>query len=112
MQYGLERYRAEHPEVDILLLEPTRDDLRMFSYNIMRYDARRIVAAHAYRSTVQAFILREAEYRKVLRRHGIGLRDPRALPALPAPSPYRSNVSRALSGTLDVLSSALGRKAG
>jgi NTE family protein len=112
MQYGLERYRAEHPEVDILLVEPTRDDLRMFSYNIMRYDARRIVAAHAYRSTVQAFIAREAEYRRLLGRHGIGLRDPRALPALPEVSPYRSNVSRALSGTLDVLSSALGRKAG
>ena len=112
MQYGLERYRAEHPEVDILLVEPTRDDLRMFSYNIMRYDARRIVAAHAYRSTVQAFVAREAEYRRLLGRHGIGLRDPRALPALPEVSPYRSNVSRALSGTLDVLSSALGRKAG
>src|SRR5262249_14785190 len=112
MQYGLERYRAEHPEVDILLLEPTRDDLRMFSYNIMRYDARRIVAAHAYRSTVQAFTLHEDEYRRLLGRHGIALRDPRSLPANPAASPYRSNVSRALSGTLDVLSSALRRKAG
>jgi len=112
MQYGLERYRTEHPEVDILLLEPTRDDLRMFSYNIMRYDARRIVAAHAYRSTVQAFVDHEDEYRRRLRRHGIGLRDPRALPPLPAVGPYRSRVSRALSGTLDVLSSALRRKAG
>ncbi len=27
MQYGLERYKAEHPEVDILLIEPSRDDL-------------------------------------------------------------------------------------
>src|SRR5213075_2763364 len=53
MQYGLERYQAEHPEVDILLLEPTRDDLRMFSYNIMQFRARRVVAAHAYQSTVQ-----------------------------------------------------------
>ena len=52
MQYGLERYKAEHPEVDILLLEPTRDDLRMFSYNIMQTSARKSVAAHAYRSTV------------------------------------------------------------
>ena len=59
MQYGLERYKAEHPEVDILLLEPTRDDLRMFSYNIMRYSARKVVAAHAYRSTLQAFAARE-----------------------------------------------------
>src|SRR4029079_15583454 len=83
MQYGLERYQAEHPEVDILLLEPTRDDLRMFSYNIMRYSARKVVAAHAYRSTLQAFRAREGESRRVLRRHGISLRSPRRLPLVP-----------------------------
>jgi hypothetical protein len=89
MQYGLERYKAEHPEVDILLLEPTRHDLRMFSYNIMRYGARKIVAAHAYRSTLQAFTAREDEYRRRLRRHGIGLRSPRRLPRLPEVSALR-----------------------
>jgi NTE family protein len=112
MQYGLERYRAEHPEVDILLLEPTRDDLRMFSYNIMRYSARRVVAAHAYRSTVEAFVAREDEYRRLLRRHGLRLRDPRRLPPVPEVGPYRSPVARALAGSLDRLSSALGGKAG
>lgn len=112
MQYGLERYRTEHPEVDILLLEPTRDDLRMFSYNIMRYSARRVVAAHAYRSTLQAFTARETEYRALLARHGLRLRDPRRAPAAPAASPFRSGVARALSDSLDALSSALGRKAG
>lgn len=112
MQYGLERYRAEHPEVDILLLEPGRDDLRMFSYNIMRYDARKVVAAHAYRSTVEAFTAREAEYRRLLGRHGIALRDPRRLGATPAPSPRGSRVARSLAGSLDTLSSVLRRKAG
>ena len=53
MEYGMERYEREHPEVDILLIEPTRDDLRMFSYNIMRYSARRVVAEHGYRSTLR-----------------------------------------------------------
>jgi len=112
MQYGLERYRAEHPEVDILLLEPTRDDLRMFSYHIMRYGARRIVAAHAYRSTVEAFTARAAEYRRLLKRHGITMRDPRRLTPAPEPSPFRSPLARRLAGSLDALSSALGRKAG
>ena len=112
MQYGLERYRLEHPEVDILLLEPTRDDLRMFSYNIMRYSARRVLAAHAYRSTLDAFTAREAEYRALLARHGLRLRDPRRAPAAPVPGPFRSGVARALSDSLDALSSALGRKAG
>jgi len=112
MQYGLERYKAEHPEVDILLLEPTRDDLRMFSYNIMRYSARKVVAAHAYRSTLQAFRTREGDYRRLLRRHGISLRSPRRLPLVPEVSPYGSSLARALAGSLDALSSALGRKAG
>jgi NTE family protein len=112
MQYGLERYKAEHPEVDILLIEPSRDDLRMFSYNIMRYSARKIVAAHAYRSTLQAFTTREDEYRRLLRRHGIALRDPGRLPHVPEVSPYGSRLARALSGSLDILSSALRRKAG
>jgi predicted acylesterase/phospholipase RssA len=112
MQYGLERYKTEHPEVDILLLEPTRDDLRMFSYHIMRYSARRIVAAHAYRSTLETFTTREREYARLLARHGIRLRDPRAIPRTPEVGRARSMVARALSGSLDALSSALRRKAG
>ena len=72
---------ASIPEVDILLLEPTRDDLRMFSYNIMRYSAPQIVAEHGYRSA-RAGLPRSAsgEYRRMLRRHGIGLRSPTTLP--------------------------------
>jgi NTE family protein len=112
MQYGLERYKAEHPEVDILLLEPTRDDLRMFSYNIMQYSARKAVAAHGYESTLQAFQAREDEYRRRLRRHGITLRDPAPLPRRPEEGPYGSHVARSLSGSLDLLSSALRRRAG
>jgi len=107
MQYGLERYRHEHPDVDILLMEPTRDDLRMFRYNIMRYSARRIVAAHGYRSVVAAFRERRSEYKKLLGRHGIRMKDPDALPDEPEPSPVRTTTGRTLSGNLDVLRSRL-----
>ena len=62
MQYGLERYETEHPEVDILLIQPTRDDMRMFSYNIMRYSARRVVAEDGYRSAVMSFRKHRARY--------------------------------------------------
>jgi NTE family protein len=109
MQYGLERYRAEHPEVDILLLEPTRDDQRMFSYNIMRYSARQVVAEHGYRSVRQHFIDNRPHYQALLRRHGIALRDPHALPERPAPLPYRSPVGAALGASLDRLASKLGQ---
>jgi predicted acylesterase/phospholipase RssA len=107
MQYGLERYKREHPDVDILLLEPTRDDLRMFRYNIMRYSARRIVAVHGYRSVLAAFRERRSEYRKLLARHGIRMNDPDTLPDEPGPSPVRTTTGRALSGHLDVLRSRL-----
>ena len=91
MQYGLERYKAEHPEVDILLLEPTRDDLRMFSYNIMRYSARRIVAEHGYRSTLQAVHARaRRDYARMLRRHGIAPARSARLPPSREVSPYGS----------------------
>ena len=110
MQYGLERYRREHPDVDILLIEPTRDDLRMFSYNIMRYSARRVVAEHGYRSVLASFRKNKREYARVLRRHGIGLRDPGALPDTPTRHPYVSPLARSLSVSLDRLDSRLRAK--
>ena len=107
MQYGMERYELEHPEVDILLIEPTRSDMRMFTYNIMRYSARRVVAEHGYRSVIQGFRRSASHYTEVLLRHGIKVTDPHAAPDLPPPHPYRSNVGRSLSTSLDVLDSKL-----
>ena len=63
----------EHPEVDILLIEPTRDDMRMFGYNIMRMSARKVVAEDGYRSVVQSVRRNRASYERVLLRHGIRL---------------------------------------
>jgi predicted acylesterase/phospholipase RssA len=107
MEYGLERYRNEHPEVDILLLQPTRDDMRMFAYNIMRYSARRVVAEHGYRSTLAAFE-QNAQWRRMLARHGVGLRA-QAPPETPPLLPYRAPVGRALAGSLDRLDKKLAR---
>lgn len=107
MQYGMERYRREHPLVDILLMEPTRDDLRMFSYHIMRNGVRRIVAEHGYHSVLQHFTTHFAAYRRMLARHGIGLRHPSTLPAHPDPPARRSAVGQALSGSLRDLEDAL-----
>ena len=89
MQYGLERYRREHPEVDILLIEPTRDDVRMFGYNIMRYSARRVVAEHGYRTALAFFRHHSERYRRLFAKHGIAMArspaDPRHPVAPPAP---------------------------
>jgi predicted acylesterase/phospholipase RssA len=110
MQYGLERYQAEHPEVDILLLEPERADMGMFRYHIMRMSARRSVALYGYRSAVASFRRRRVAYGKMLRRHGITLRDPRSAPDAPPASPYRSALAHTLATDLDSLESRLPRR--
>ena len=107
MEYGMERYRTEHPEVDILLLEPPRHDLRMFNYNIMRYGARRIVAEYGYRSVLRYFREDGARHARMLKRAGIRLRDPQKVPDLPEEHPYRSTMARSLSSSLDRLGSRL-----
>jgi NTE family protein len=108
MQYGLERYRAEHPDVDILLLQPDPEDLRMFRYNILRYDARQVVAELGYRTTLQAFRRQRQAHARMLARHGIGLRDPRRIPDSPALAPIgRSPLGRALEASLDRLEASL-----
>lgn len=107
MQYGMERYEVEHPEVDILLIEPMRDDMRMFSYNIMRYSARQVVAEHGYRSAVSSLRKNRARYTRLLRRHGIRLASPYSLPETPPPTPYRSPLARSLEGSLQRLGSKL-----
>ncbi|HET7291453.1 MAG TPA: patatin-like phospholipase family protein [Vicinamibacteria bacterium] len=108
MQYGMERYEAEHPDVDILLIEPTRDDMRMFGYNIMRMSARKVVAEDGYRSVVESFKRHRAAYGRILKRHGIGLGDPSRLPARPPRHPHRSLVARSLASSLELLDAKLG----
>jgi NTE family protein len=111
MEYGMERYGTEHPEVDILLIQPTRDDMRMFSYNIMRMSARKVVVEDGYRSAIQGFRSHRAAWGRMLRRHGIGLKDPSRVPLEAPAHPHRSVISRTLSGSLDVLDSRLKRRA-
>jgi predicted acylesterase/phospholipase RssA len=110
MQYGLERYRRENPQVDILLIEPTRDDLRMFGYHIMRYGARRIVAEHGYRTALEYFRRNERRCRRLFARHHIEMGDPFCAPDLPERHLHLSGLARALDASLDRLDSRLGSR--
>jgi predicted acylesterase/phospholipase RssA len=106
MQYGMERYRREHPHVDIVLIEPTRDDVRMFSYHIMRASARQVVAEHGYRSTLRRLAEDRPRLRRVFARHGLFLGDPRRAPETPRTA-HAAPVGRRLAGTLQALDAAL-----
>jgi predicted acylesterase/phospholipase RssA len=107
MEYGLERYRTEHPGVDVLVLQPTRDEMGMFRHNIMRYSARRAVAEYGYRSARDAFRRNRARYTRMFARHGIRVGTPGALPDAPGAVPYRSEVGRNLAVSLERLQGRL-----
>ncbi|MEZ5313986.1 MAG: hypothetical protein R2862_10255 [Thermoanaerobaculia bacterium] len=55
----------------MLLLEPDRDDHRMFFTNIFSFSARRAVAAHAYERTRRDLLTRYEDLAPVLARHGL-----------------------------------------
>ncbi len=71
LNYHIKQLRRRHPDVDIILIEPRRDDYQMFFYNIMRYSARLLVAEHGYKSVALDLGDRYQEYKDILGRHGL-----------------------------------------
>ena len=71
LHYHIKQVRRSHPEVDIILIEPSPEDYQMFFYNIMRYSARLIVARHGFEFVTLDLANDYAEYKAALARHGI-----------------------------------------
>jgi predicted acylesterase/phospholipase RssA len=83
LQYGLARYRREHPETDIVVFEPKPEELPRLMRNIMRTSGRIRIAEYAYRSTLQKLDAEHARLSRVFERHGLRLRP--GAPAARAP---------------------------
>lgn len=73
LHYHIKQLRRMHPDVDIILIEPRRDDYQMQFYNIMRYSARLTIARHGYESATLGLAQQYGEYKEILARHGIRL---------------------------------------
>jgi predicted acylesterase/phospholipase RssA len=73
LHYHIKQLRRQHPEVDIILIEPRADDFQMFFHNIMRYSTRLTVARHGFESVTLDLAEDYARYKKILARHGIPL---------------------------------------
>lgn len=71
LHYHIKQLRKMHPEVDIILIEPSPEDYQMFFYNIMHYSARLIVARHGFESATLNLAEDYPLYKQVLARHGI-----------------------------------------
>jgi predicted acylesterase/phospholipase RssA len=120
MKTGMEKYRRQYPDAELLLFEPDREDADMFFASIFSYAQRARLCEYAYRSTRARLAREHAALEPRLRRHGIrldlaaladeerpiraALRDPRPLFIQP---PGVKSVARALERTLSALAGAL-----
>jgi predicted acylesterase/phospholipase RssA len=73
MKVGMATYGARFPGADTLLLEPDRDDERLFFANIFSYTGRQRLAEHAYQRTRHDLLTQAEALTPVLKRHGLGL---------------------------------------
>jgi predicted acylesterase/phospholipase RssA len=71
LHYHIKQLRKTHPDVDIILIEPSRHDYKMFFYNAMRYSARLLLARHGFESVTMNIAEDYAHYQNLLERHGI-----------------------------------------
>jgi predicted acylesterase/phospholipase RssA len=71
LHYHLKQIHRRHPEVDVVLIEPARDDIRMFSEMPMKYVNRMEVARHGFETVATHLAERYEAYRALFARHGI-----------------------------------------
>ncbi|MGA2399942.1 MAG: patatin-like phospholipase family protein [Steroidobacteraceae bacterium] len=73
MQVGMATYRARFPKADQLLLQPDRDDARLFFANVFRYSGRESLVEHAYQRTRRDLLAQARALSAVLERRGLSL---------------------------------------
>lgn len=119
LKVGMEKYRRQYPDADVVLVEPDREDADMFFANIFSYSQRKRLCATAFATTRYNLRVRAPMLGPMLARHGIAIREDRLADstrdvraALVDPRPIRSDprakrsvrtTARELSHTLDQL---------
>jgi NTE family protein len=74
LDVGMAAYEQKFKDQDVVLIEPKRDDYRMFFTNIFGLSERRAVCEHAYQTTREMLLARYGELAPVFARHGVTLR--------------------------------------
>ena len=70
LRYQIKQLRRQHPEVDIILVEPRCDDRMLAFGNIMRYAERLAIARHGFESVTLDLAEDYYLYKETLARHG------------------------------------------
>jgi hypothetical protein len=73
LREGLKRHAYEHPETDVVLLEPHHADVRLFDMPLMTYGLRHEVVRRGYRTTVTTVLADYDRHAALFARHGIEL---------------------------------------
>jgi predicted acylesterase/phospholipase RssA len=122
MRVGMERYRRQYPDANIVLFEPDREDADMFFANIFSYWQRKRLCSLAFARTRASLAQRANALAPLLLRHGIAIRRDRlaeayrtVADALSDPRPLRHDpgkrsvrqTTRELRHTLDHLERAV-----
>lgn len=74
LEVGMAAYERKYGDRDVVLIQPRRDDYKMFFTNIFGLAERREVCEHAYQTTRQLLLERYDELAPVFARHGVTLR--------------------------------------
>ncbi len=69
--YHVKQLRKTHPEVDIVLIEPSQSDYQMTFSNIMRYSTRLSLARHGFETVTLKLAENYTYFDNLLSRHGI-----------------------------------------
>ncbi len=70
LRAGLERYRSQHPNMEVMLLEPDPSDATLFMHSPMNFASRRAILTHAYTTTYQALRVPTSPLRHLIERRG------------------------------------------
>jgi predicted acylesterase/phospholipase RssA len=73
LKYHVKQLRRQHPEVDIILIEPKPDDHMLAFGNIMRYSERLAIARHGFEAVTLHLAQDYQNYKEILARHGVPL---------------------------------------
>lgn len=71
LHYHLKQITRRHPDVDIILIEPRRDDPVMFTENTMRFGTRLTIARHSFETVGQHLLDHHDHYASLLSRHQV-----------------------------------------
>lgn len=74
LEVGMAAYERRFADRSVVLIEPRRDDYKMFLTNIFGLAERREVCEHAYQATRRTLLQRYDELAPVFARHGVTLR--------------------------------------